>query len=76
MVIFDLLKFVDSKVILNCVVCGYKDINMYGIYVVKFGGLLFIFSCFGFMLVDLFQKVVVDVVFDVGCIIKIIVRFN
>lgn len=54
MVIFDLLKFVDSKVILNCVVCGYKDINMYGIYVVKFGGLLFIFSCFGFMLVDLF----------------------
>lgn len=54
MVIFDLLKFVDNKVLLNCVVCVYKDINMYGIYVVKFGGLLLIFSCFGFMLVDFF----------------------
>lgn len=54
MVILDLLKFVDSKVLLKCVCCGYKDINMYGIYVVKFGGILFIFSCFGLMLVDLF----------------------
>lgn len=54
MVIFDLLKFVDSKVMLNRVLWGYKDINMYGIYVVKVGGLLFMFSCLGLMFVDLF----------------------
>lgn len=66
-IVMDLLKFVENKSQLMGVCCGYKDINMLVIQLLNFGGVLLIFFCFGLMIIDLFQKIIVDVVIDVGC---------
>lgn len=66
-IVMDLLKFVENKSQLMGVCCGYKDINMLVIQLLNEGGIFLIFFCFGLMISDLFQKIIVDVVIDVGC---------
>lgn len=65
-IVMDSSKFVENKSQLMGACRGYKDINMLAIQLLNEGGIFLIFFCFGLMISDLFQKIIADVVIDVG----------
>jgi 23S rRNA (cytosine1962-C5)-methyltransferase len=66
LIILDPPKFVASASQLSGGTRGYKDINLLAFKLLRPGGILFTFSCSGYVKPDLFQKIVADAAVDAG----------
>ena len=66
LIVLDPPKFVASASHLSAGARGYKDINMMAMKLLRPNGILFTFSCSGFVEPKLFQKIVADAALDAG----------
>lgn len=66
LIILDPPKFVASAGQLAGGTRGYKDINLLAFKLLRPDGVLFTFSCSGYVKPDLFQKIVADAAIDAG----------
>ncbi len=71
-IILDPPKFVASASQLAGGARGYKDINLLAMKLLRKEGILFTFSCSGYIKPDLFQKIVADAANDAGRQVQIL----
>jgi len=73
-IILDPPKFAESQGQVDKAARGYKDINRLAMKLLRPNGLLFTFSCSGWIKPELFQKITADAALDAGRDMKIINR--
>jgi 23S rRNA (cytosine1962-C5)-methyltransferase len=66
LVILDPPKFAPTAAFAEKAARGYKDINLFGLKLLRPGGLLFTYSCSGGISDDLFQKIIAGAALDAG----------
>ena len=67
LIVLDPPKLVDSKLSLARGARAYKDAALQSMHLLNPGGMLFTFSCSGWMKRELFAKVMADAALDAGC---------
>jgi 23S rRNA (cytosine1962-C5)-methyltransferase len=76
LVVLDPPKFAPTAAHAEKAARAYKDINLWGLKLLKPGGLLATFSCSGGISADLFQKIVAGAAADAGVEARILERFQ
>jgi 23S rRNA (cytosine1962-C5)-methyltransferase len=71
-VILDPPAFATSRSHIERAARGYKDINWVALQILRRGGVLFTFSCSGFVSRELFQKIVFGAALDAGRDVQIV----
>lgn len=73
-VVLDPPKFAPSAAHAERAARAYKDVNLFGLRVLKPGGLLMTYSCSGGVGLEMFQKIVTDAAHDAGREARIVRR--
>jgi 23S rRNA (cytosine1962-C5)-methyltransferase len=76
LVILDPPKFAPTAAQAMQAARGYKDINLFGLKLLKPGGLLMTFSCSGGVDMAFFQKIVADAALDAGVSAQLLYRLG